>query len=693
MNRAMMEYRCRTLALVSDAVGYEIRLFWAFSWRDWSMTIIPGTIPTISALRSLDSASTRLVVESIAHSLAYFALFVYAFNLANQITGVDEDRINKPDRPLPSGLVTVRGAYIRWYAITLFHLAISATWGVLPWTIPWVLINIHVNFYGGDKHWFTKNLIFLSVGSFCQLQAAWGLVAPITLRETRWAGMLSCMLGIVMNLQDLRDVEGDRIAGRQTLPIVLGDSFRWVMAVIICAAPFVCWVSDFLVGYCGFGLAVSMFYVAYRVVSGGSREYDHRTYMIFTYIYCGCISVPGIFPMALEAEPQLSSLDFVKGLYASAGVEAMVDVWCEAPVRPIWKEFADAALRDEERAARWGGVEYWFVVGVHPHEARLYDDAVEADILEAMTHPRCVGWGEIGLDYHYDNLPPPRPTSRLCTPAKACEEVPKEHRIHIHCFTDSPAFAQRLLDWFPNLYIEITASKPARADLASTPVHCSTRCGAHTRLLLRVVRRAAALARRPFARALVPGAAHPALTLALRPTLRARPRRFSAPFLCSYSIVGMLTSAATGVITYTSNTDTSTAVRNMFTSCSNASATASEEDARLRILLETDAPYMVPAPIYTSQEFIDGEGKGKKLSLCHSGMVPWTAEFVASLLSPVEDGAAAVPGAATTQGEDGGVAKKEVEEGTNGEAGEASKWNASRVMRVTRANARVVYGV
>lgn len=31
-------------------------------------------------------------------------------------------------------------------------------------------------------------------------------------------------------------------------------------------------------------------------------------------------------------------------------------------------------------------------------------------------------------------------------------------QIHIHCFTDSPEFAQRLLNWFPNLYIGITGA-------------------------------------------------------------------------------------------------------------------------------------------------------------------------------------------------------------------------------------------
>jgi TatD DNase family protein len=45
-------------------------------------------------------------------------------------------------------------------------------------------------------------------------------------------------------------------------------------------------------------------------------------------------------------------------------------------------------------------------VGTHPHDARLYDDAAENRINKLISgEDRVLAWGEIGLDYHYDNSP------------------------------------------------------------------------------------------------------------------------------------------------------------------------------------------------------------------------------------------------------------------------------------------------
>lgn len=46
-------------------------------------------------------------------------------------------------------------------------------------------------------------------------------------------------------------------------------------------------------------------------------------------------------------------------------------------------------------------------IGLHPHEASLYDDALEQILLEYSRHPKVIGWGEIGLDYYYDHSPRP----------------------------------------------------------------------------------------------------------------------------------------------------------------------------------------------------------------------------------------------------------------------------------------------
>ena len=44
-------------------------------------------------------------------------------------------------------------------------------------------------------------------------------------------------------------------------------------------------------------------------------------------------------------------------------------------------------------------------IGIHPHEARLADDAAYLTMERLARHPKVIAWGEIGLDYYYDHSP------------------------------------------------------------------------------------------------------------------------------------------------------------------------------------------------------------------------------------------------------------------------------------------------
>ncbi len=81
----------------------------------------------------------------------------------------------------------------------------------------------------------------------------------------------------------------------------------------------------------------------------------------------------------------------------AAGVRAILNV---GTGDPHGGEFERAVAVAE----RYEGV--YAAVGVHPHDAKLYDEEAERRLSE-LTKPggRVVAWGEIGLDYHYDNSP------------------------------------------------------------------------------------------------------------------------------------------------------------------------------------------------------------------------------------------------------------------------------------------------
>jgi TatD DNase family protein len=80
-----------------------------------------------------------------------------------------------------------------------------------------------------------------------------------------------------------------------------------------------------------------------------------------------------------------------------AGVAAMLVV---GTGNPHDGEIAKAV----ETAAKYENV--FASVGVHPHDARLYDDKAENRLIELVkSSEKVIAWGEIGLDFYYDHSP------------------------------------------------------------------------------------------------------------------------------------------------------------------------------------------------------------------------------------------------------------------------------------------------
>ena len=99
----------------------------------------------------------------------------------------------------------------------------------------------------------------------------------------------------------------------------------------------------------------------------------------------------------IDGEEFDADRDEVVARARAAGVEAILNVGTGDP-------HSGSLERAVRVAESYKNV--YAAVGVHPHDARLFDDAA-AERLNGIAEgsPRVVAWGEIGLDYHYDNSP------------------------------------------------------------------------------------------------------------------------------------------------------------------------------------------------------------------------------------------------------------------------------------------------
>lgn len=98
----------------------------------------------------------------------------------------------------------------------------------------------------------------------------------------------------------------------------------------------------------------------------------------------------------IDGEEYDGDRDAVVERARAAGVRAILNVGTGDP----------ASGNFERAVALRARYEYVYAaVGVHPHDARLYDDSAEQKLLSLIDGGKVIAWGEIGLDFHYDNSP------------------------------------------------------------------------------------------------------------------------------------------------------------------------------------------------------------------------------------------------------------------------------------------------
>ena len=84
--------------------------------------------------------------------------------------------------------------------------------------------------------------------------------------------------------------------------------------------------------------------------------------------------------------------DIIKSL-GENGIELVINNSSDLP----------SSERSVELANKYENI--YAAIGVHPHEARTYDDEVEKRLIELSGDKKVLAIGEIGLDYYYDNSP------------------------------------------------------------------------------------------------------------------------------------------------------------------------------------------------------------------------------------------------------------------------------------------------
>ena len=243
------------LMSVVVACTYHAYSLWLFTLSDLKTIVGPGFVFGVTnalagaeyGLKSPEEGINGALLHRLPLILLYVWINLLPFAISNQISSdaIKEDRINKPWRTLPSGRMTPEQAEPLMLAFYLFALGLSSMTGGLKQSATLVIIGTWYNhFAGADSSCLVRNLIN-ALGYVCftsgAMEVALGFPLPVETRLVEWFGVIAAVIFTTVHLQDMYDQLGDRIRGRKTVPLIIGDGpARWMTAITMIFWSYLC---------------------------------------------------------------------------------------------------------------------------------------------------------------------------------------------------------------------------------------------------------------------------------------------------------------------------------------------------------------------------------------------------------------------------------------------------------------------
>jgi geranylgeranylglycerol-phosphate geranylgeranyltransferase len=221
-------------------------------------------------------------IQAVVFGFLTASLMMAGTMVANDVYDVEIDRVNSPQRPLPSGIVKSRNAIILAVALSAAAIGFSALLG--PWTFLTALLALALMVYYNTRGKKT-GLIGNSVVSFnVALPFFFGGLAVSPINSIRPLLFIFSVVAFLANFgrevaKGITDVKGDSLHQVRTLALVRGTkSAAFASAGLFIAAVLISFLPPFLerISWLYFPpviLAdVGFLYSAYRLVGNQTPE-------------------------------------------------------------------------------------------------------------------------------------------------------------------------------------------------------------------------------------------------------------------------------------------------------------------------------------------------------------------------------------------------------------------------------------